>query len=125
MLNKNENNKSNKRSIINDNNVLTFLCQYSIFNNPTIQIKMKKKTLRNILYPIIIAITFFALGYIISFLLLKEEYEKTEPIINTTLAALEAANIVIYNNELLDKDGSDEMCIYLELCAKVDSLVIE
>ena len=87
---------------------------------------MKKKTLRNILYPIIIAITFFALGYVVSFFLLKEEYkEKSEPIINTTLAALEAANVVIYNNELLDKDGSDEMCLYLELCTKVDSLVIE
>lgn len=87
---------------------------------------MKKKTLHNILYLIITAITFFALGYVVAFFLLKEEYkEKSEPIINTTLAALEAANVVIYNNELLDKDGSDEMCLYLELCTKVDSLVIE
>ena len=85
---------------------------------------MNKKS--NILYPIIIAVIFFALGYVVSLFLLKEEYkEKSELIINTTLAALEAANIVIYNNELLDKDGSDEMCLYLELCTKVDSLVIE
>lgn len=93
---------------------------------------MSKNTLKTIL----IAITFFALGYVISFFITNcELFSNKEQIPNkstdnpvlldTTLAALEAANIVICNNELLDKDGSDEMALYLDLCTKVDSLIQE
>lgn len=74
----------------------------------------------------------FGIGYLASFLLINKqdsnistEYNHQIEIINTTLGALEAANIVMDNNELWDRDGSDEMELYLSLCAKVDSLVQE
>lgn len=37
-------------------------------------------------------------------------------------AALEAAEEVMWNNDLPDTDGSDDMELYLELCHEADSL---
>lgn len=43
-------------------------------------------------------------------------------LIDSQNAALKQAEKVMWNNELFDIDGSDDMADYLELCYKVDSL---
>lgn len=43
-------------------------------------------------------------------------------LIDAQNAALEQAEKVMWNNDLFDADGSDDMADYLELCCEVDSL---
>lgn len=43
-------------------------------------------------------------------------------LIDSQNAALKQAEKVMWNNELFDIDGSDDMADYLELCYEVDSL---
>lgn len=43
-------------------------------------------------------------------------------LIDAQNAALEQAEKVMWNNDLFDTDGSDDMATYLDLCFEVDSL---
>lgn len=71
------------------------------------------------------AIVAFGTGY---FTCLKVNTDSVEArnfkveLIDTQNAALEQAEKVMWNNDLFDADGSDDMADYLELCCEVDSL---
>lgn len=52
----------------------------------------------------------------------KESKDFCIELIDAQNAALEMAEMVMWNNNLPDTDGSDDMADYLEYCHKVDSL---
>lgn len=51
-----------------------------------------------------------------------ETYDFKVELLDAQYAALEQAEKVMWNNNLFDADGSDDMAEYLELYCKVDSL---
>ena len=75
---------------------------------------MKKTTLLCTLA----AIVAFGAGFCMSQIMHSSDVE----LIDSQNAALKQAEKVMWNNELFDIDGSDDMADYLELCYKVDSL---
>lgn len=80
---------------------------------------------KNILYCATAAIVAFAAGYCTCLKVNTDSVEakafKVE-LINAQYDALEKAERVIMNNDLLDTDGSDDMTDYLEHYCEVDSL---
>lgn len=80
---------------------------------------------KNILLCTIAAIVAFGAGYLTC---LKVNIDSVEAkkfrvkLIDAQNAALEQAEKVIWNNDLFDADGSDDMADYLELSCEVDSL---
>lgn len=80
---------------------------------------------KTILLAALTAIAAFAAGY---FTCLKVNTDSIESkkfkveLIDAQNAALEQAEKVMWNNDLFDADGSDDMADYLELCCEVDSL---
>lgn len=80
---------------------------------------------KNILYYTIAAIVAFAVGYLTCLKVNTDSVEAHDfkvKLIVTQNAALEKAEAVMSNNNLLDADGSDDMADYLELSCEVDSL---
>lgn len=49
-------------------------------------------------------------------------YSDDVALIDAQNACLEQAEKVMWNNDLFDADGSDDMALYLELACEVDSL---
>lgn len=43
-------------------------------------------------------------------------------LVNTQRAVIDQGKKVMWNNDLFDADGSDDMAKYLELCCEADSL---
>lgn len=80
---------------------------------------------KNILICTIAAIVAFGAGYLTSLKVNTDSVEakrfKVE-LIDAQNAALEQAEKVMWNNNLFDADGSDDMADYLELSCEVDSL---
>ena len=64
------------------------------------------------------AIAAFSAGFCMSQIMHSNDAE----LMNAQHAALEKAEIVMDNNGLFDKDGSDDMADYLEFCWVVDSI---
>lgn len=64
------------------------------------------------------AIVAFAAGFCMSQIMHSSDTE----LIDAQNAALEKAEQVMWNNDLPDTDGSDDMADYLELCLEVDSI---
>lgn len=80
---------------------------------------------KNILYYAIAAIVAFVVGYCTCLKVNTDSVEAHDfkvKLIVTQNAALEKAEVVMNNNNLLDADGSDDMADYLELSCEVDSL---
>lgn len=51
-----------------------------------------------------------------------EAHDFKVQLIDAQNAALEQAEKVMWNNDLFDADGSDDMADYFDLCCEVDSL---
>lgn len=80
---------------------------------------------KNTLYCTIAAIVAFAAGYLTCLKVNTDSVEAHDfkvQLIDAQNAALEKAEQVMWNNNLPDTDGSDDMAEYLELCCEVDSL---
>ena len=80
---------------------------------------------KNIILCILADIICFSAGWFTSLKVNTDSVEaknfKVE-LIDTQNAALEQAEKVMWNNDLFDIDGSDDMVKYLDLCLEVDSL---
>lgn len=66
----------------------------------------------------LVAIVAFGAGFCMSQIMHNDD----TVMISTQNAALEQAEKVMWNNNLFDVDGSDDMELYLELACEVDSL---
>lgn len=62
----------------------------------------------------------FGAGWVTNLKVTTQNYDIE--LIDVQCAALETAEKVMWNNNLFDIDGSDDMAEYLDLSAKVDSL---
>lgn len=60
----------------------------------------------------------FAAGFCMSQIMHSNDQE----LINLQRQALDNIREVVWNNDLVDADGSDEMADYLHLCVKIDSI---
>lgn len=85
------------------------------------------KTIKKITICIIIVIVSFISGmefdaWYYNFDNLFEADNFKRELVNKQAKALDIAARVIYNNELLDTDGSDDMADYLQAITEVDSL---
>ena len=80
---------------------------------------------KNLLLCTLATIVAFAAGYTTCLKVNTDSVEAHDfkvQLIDTQNAALEQAEKVMWNNNLFDADGSDDMADYLELCCEVDSL---
>lgn len=75
---------------------------------------------KNIFLCSLSAIAGIAVGFSIC-LMMQPESPNSE-LLDAQNACLEQAEKVMWNNDLFDADGSDDMADYLELACKVDSL---
>lgn len=66
----------------------------------------------------LVTIVSYSAGFCMSQIMHSSDVE----LIDSQNAALKQAEKVMWNNELFDTDGSDDMADYLELCCKIDSL---
>lgn len=73
---------------------------------------------RNIILRTLAGIACFGAGFCMNQIMHSSDTE----LIDAQNAALEQAEKVMWNNDLFDADGSDDMADYLELCCEVDSL---
>lgn len=80
---------------------------------------------KNIIFCSLAAIAAFAAGYLTCLKVNTDSVEAHDfkvQLIDAQNAALEQAEKVMWNNNLFDADGSDDMADYLDLCCEVDSL---
>lgn len=80
---------------------------------------------KNIILCSLVAIVASAAGYLTCLKVntdLVEAHDFKVELIDAQNAALEQAEKVMWNNDLFDADGSDEMVEYMDLCFEVDSL---
>ena len=91
------------------------------------------KTFRRIILFVVVLVCGFVAGYstgqengknfiLSQYKLLHNDYNTKTELVDAQRAALDAADRVMGQNELLDTDGSDVMVKYLDLAHKVDSL---
>lgn len=80
---------------------------------------------KNIILCTLAGITCFGAGWFTSLKVNTDSVESASfkrELIDAQNACLEQAERVMWNNNLFDTDGSDDMADYLELCCEVDSL---
>lgn len=80
---------------------------------------------KNIILCTLVGIACFSAGWFTSLKVNTDSVESKKfkvELIDAQNAALEQAEKVMWNNDLFDADGSDDMADYLELCCEVDSL---
>lgn len=80
---------------------------------------------KNIILCTLVGIACFGAGWFTSLKVNTDSVESKKfkvELIDAQNAALEQAEKVMWNNDLFDADGSDDMADYLELYCEVDSL---
>lgn len=80
---------------------------------------------KNIILCTLAGIACFGAGWFTSLKVNTDSVEAKKfkvELIDAQNAALEQAEKVMWNNDLFDADGSDDMVEYFELCCEVDSL---
>lgn len=80
---------------------------------------------KNVIICTSVAIVTFVAGWFTSLKVNTDSVEAAQfkrEIIETQDGALILAGKIMYNNNLFDIDGSDDVADYLELCCKLDSL---
>ena len=78
--------------------------------------------MKKVIITTVCVIIAFIAGVLTVYCGFEYKYHNKIELIKSQKAALDAADKVMYSNQLFDTDGSDTMVKYLDLAHKVDSL---